>query len=99
MNPPEAEPLHHPSMKDEDLRTGLICFLNIERPCGADCMSWDECPDGPDYKDKQWAHCLLLVNAHRTGKHLRHAGVSAVIQAIDRPPERRTDKSNSVLPP
>jgi hypothetical protein len=33
-------------------------------------MAFDVPPDGPDYKDKQWAHCALLVNAHRAGKHL-----------------------------
>lgn len=49
---------------------GLMCFLNMERPCGADCMAFDAVPEGADYKDKQWANCMLLVNAHRGGKHL-----------------------------
>lgn len=28
-------------------------------------------PDGEDYRgESQWAHCLLLVSAHRASKHL-----------------------------
>jgi hypothetical protein len=49
---------------------GLTCFLNMERACGPDCMAFDAAPEGPDYKDRQWANCMLLVNAHRGGKHL-----------------------------
>jgi hypothetical protein len=56
---PEALPLN-----------GLICFLSNDRPCGPDCMAFDAAPEGADYKDKQWANCMLLVNAHRAGKHL-----------------------------
>jgi hypothetical protein len=48
----------------------LYCFLNKERPCGADCMAFEAAPVGEDYRDKQWGNCLLLVNAHRAGKHL-----------------------------
>jgi hypothetical protein len=50
--------------------TGLYCFLNDARPCSAECMAYDAAPVGDDYKDKQWANCMLLVNAHRGGKHL-----------------------------
>jgi hypothetical protein len=56
-------------MKDDD-PGGLICFLNIDRPCEPSCMAWVKPPDGPDYQDQQWANCYLLVNAHRGGKHL-----------------------------
>ena len=49
---------------------GLLCFMNAERPCGPDCMAYEQAPLQPDYQDKQWANCLLLVNAHRVGKHL-----------------------------
>jgi len=67
---PVVEPvLHHPTLKEPDPE-GLICFLNDARPCGADCMAYIERPDGPDYVDQQWANCMLLVNAHRGGKHL-----------------------------
>ena len=48
----------------------LLCWLNGDRVCGPDCMAYETAPDGPDYQDKQWANCMLLVNAHRVGKHL-----------------------------
>lgn len=71
MNRPVAHPrLHHPTLKEADLADGLLCFMNSERPCGPDCMAYELAPPGPDYQDKQWANCLLLVNAHRAGKHL-----------------------------
>lgn len=50
--------------------TGLYCFLDDARPCSAECMAYDAAPEGADYRDKQWANCMLLVNAHRGGKHL-----------------------------
>lgn len=47
------------------------CFLNQDRVCGADCMAFlPTAPQGVAYIGQQWAHCLLLVNAERTGKHL-----------------------------
>ena len=48
----------------------LFCFLDHERICGADCMSFVGPPDGPDFKDQAWSRCLLLIAAHRAGKHL-----------------------------
>lgn len=49
---------------------GLRCFKSQSRACGPDCMAYIRTPPGPDYVDQQWANCMLLVNAHRTGKHL-----------------------------
>lgn len=51
-------------------KTGLFCFQNDARPCAADCAAFIDAPDHADYKDQQWARCLVLVNQHRTGKHL-----------------------------
>ena len=48
----------------------LVCFKDKTRVCGPDCMAYIAAPTGPDYTDQQWARCLLLVNTHRTGKHL-----------------------------
>lgn len=62
-------PDHHPNILATD-HNGLFCFLNAQRPCGPDCMAFVAPLDGPDYKDQQWANCLLLTNAHRGGKHL-----------------------------
>lgn len=50
---------------------GPLCFINNTRVCGPDCMAFlPQAPSGDDYKGEQWAHCHLLVNAHRSGKHL-----------------------------
>jgi hypothetical protein len=66
---PLAEPPHAPSLKEDD-PNGLICFLNIDRPCEPTCMAWIRPPAGPDFQDQQFSNCMLLVNAHRAGKHL-----------------------------
>lgn len=56
--------------KDIEAPDGLYCFLNPERACGADCMAYETPPNYKDFIGKQWARCVLLVNAHRVGKHL-----------------------------
>ena len=58
----------HPT--PEKPATGLVCFVDQKRLCGPDCMAWDNPPEGPDFQDRQWANCMLLVSAHRGGKHL-----------------------------
>lgn len=69
-SPPDTPFIHHPDMKDDKPeKNGLVCFLNMDRPCGADCMAWQERPEGKDYVG-QWADCMLLVNLHRGAKHL-----------------------------
>lgn len=58
-------------MSDEEKGNGLFCFLDQGRPCGPECMAYlTHPPSGPDFQGQQFANCLLLVNAHRTGKHL-----------------------------
>lgn len=71
MTAPPPRTIHHPTLKEDDApEKGLVCFLDMKRPCGPDCMAWEKRPEGPDFQDKQWANCMLLVNAHRGGKHL-----------------------------
>ncbi len=49
----------------------LFCFLAAERLCGPDCMAYLATPPTEaSYVGQQWAHCHLLVNAERSGKHL-----------------------------
>lgn len=49
----------------------LYCFKDAARPCAAECMAYmTYVPEGDDYKGQQWAHCRLLVDSHRTAKHL-----------------------------
>ena len=50
---------------------GLACFMNQDRICGADCMAFlPQVPEGITFQGEQWAHCHLLVNADRAGRHL-----------------------------
>lgn len=45
--------------------------MSQTRVCGPDCMAYlPQVPEGKDFTGEQWAHCMLLVNAHRAGKHL-----------------------------
>ena len=48
----------------------LYCYRDGSRVCNASCMAYISPPEGSDYKDANWACCLLLVAAHKTGKHL-----------------------------
>lgn len=51
--------------------SGLFCFISPERLCDSDCMAFlPVMPEGADYQGQQWSKCLLLVNAHKAGKHL-----------------------------
>jgi hypothetical protein len=64
------EPLiHQPDMKDNDRRNGLQCFLNMERECGPDCMSYTTKPsESPDLNSQQ-RNCVLIVGLERLGRH------------------------------
>jgi hypothetical protein len=33
-------------------------------------MAYAEPPEGPDYQGRQSSNCIILVNAHRGGKHI-----------------------------
>jgi hypothetical protein len=59
-------------MSDEKEETsGLTCFLSENRVCGADCMAYLTAPPaGKDFQGQQFAHCMVLVNIQRAGKHL-----------------------------
>lgn len=65
-NPTHADELD----ANEIAKNGLMCFKDADRPCGADCMAFADAPEGPDFQGRQWANCMVLVNAHRTAKHL-----------------------------
>lgn len=62
---------YHPDQKPMGKDNGLMCFKDMTRPCGADCMAFQlERPQGPDYKNQQWANCMILTNQHKSAKHL-----------------------------
>lgn len=47
------------------------CFINQDRVCGPDCMAFLTVPPtGNAYQGENWAHCMVLVNLDRTGRHL-----------------------------
>ncbi len=66
------------------------CFLAQERECGPDCMAYLATPpEGAAYTGQQWARCLLLVNAERSGKHLIVlADIGSKLVALRRQQER-----------
>ena len=69
----DDEQVHHPDIKiDPDNRNGLMCWLNMDRHCGADCMAYANPPlaKGQDYEGKQFAHCIILASMHQESKHV-----------------------------
>lgn len=52
-------------------KTGLYCFIDSARPCGAECMAYlSTRPEGRDYEGQQWAKCGILVSLHKGAKHV-----------------------------
>jgi hypothetical protein len=91
---------NNPLQQPERRPSGLICFLNNERECGPDCMAFDYAPQSEDYKDKQWANCMLLVNAHRGGKHLvMLASIGAELQKKVKTEAADRARTNQPPPP
>ena len=66
----EVEFIESPDELDDDPDTnGLTCFLDSDRVCGADCMSYSTfASESPMLNDEQ-KHCTLLVAAERLGRH------------------------------
>lgn len=76
----------------------LICYRDAHRVCGPDCMAFITPPQGPDYIGQQWARCMLLVNTHRTGKHLVILA-DAVSQQTKKAAVALADAARSAQPP
>jgi hypothetical protein len=78
--------------------TDLFCFLSEGRQCSADCMAWfPSVPEGSDYRAPdghpyQWARCMVLVNMHKTGKHLVH--IASTMRSLSSSP---APNANEVL--
>jgi hypothetical protein len=57
-----------PESVPDDETSGLVCFMNSERPCGPDCMAYMSRPsDSP--LDPQQRHCVVLVGVERLSRH------------------------------
>jgi hypothetical protein len=63
------EQAYHPNQSEG--ASGPGCFIDQHRICGPDCMAYlPQKPEGKAYIGEQWAHCHLLVNADRAGRHI-----------------------------
>lgn len=66
-----AEQVYHPNHVPKSEGSGLFCYRDAMRPCGPDCVAYlAQKPVGVYYEGEQWAHCHLLVNEDRKGRHL-----------------------------
>lgn len=54
-----------PNMRPED--TGLMCFMDAARPCGAECMAFTMSEKSPALSLQQ-SSCVLLVGVERMGR-------------------------------
>jgi hypothetical protein len=78
--------------------SGLFCFIDQNRACNADCMAYlIHKPEGLDY-EAQWAECMLLVNAHRLGKHT--VALTAIVDgAVKKWKTQAADQQRAPAPP
>lgn len=58
-----------PETLDDNVRNGLICFMDMDRQCGADCMAYQTLPSESVYLNDDQKHCTLLVAAERLGRY------------------------------
>ena len=71
MNEDEDRPFIEPpkELDDDPDKNGLICFINMDRPCGADCMAYTTAEGESPYLNRQQNHCALIVGIERLGRH------------------------------
>lgn len=64
---PYIEP---PEELDDDAeKNGLICFMNPDRSCGADCMAYTTFASESPYLNDQQKHCVAIVGVERLGRY------------------------------
>jgi len=63
--------IHSPNIIDDDVRNGLMCFMDGNRPCGPECMAY--LGFGQEVQTQhlsvQQSQCLLLVGVERLSRH------------------------------
>lgn len=73
MNDEDGESIPHieePDEMDDDAEiNGLVCFMNMDRPCGSDCMAYTTHGSESKYLNDQQAHCVAIVGIERLGRH------------------------------
>lgn len=98
----DNERAYHPDMKEDTPENGLICFLNHERPCGADCMAFTtDKPASQEYVG-QWSNCRVLTSLHQGAKHLTilaHAGGQLVKGQVDNNRRNQSTPPAPYVPP
>ena len=47
----------------------LLCWLNPDRICGADCQAYTTLPAESNILNEQQKHCVLLVALERLGRY------------------------------
>lgn len=77
-----------PDLKADDKASGLMCFLDDTRECGADCMAYLPEPADPTVTSlgPQQKNCILIVSVERLGRY------SAGVVSILRKGQERTEK-------
>jgi hypothetical protein len=68
-------------LDDDPDKNGLICFLNTDRQCGADCMAYTTIASESPYLNEQQKHCVLIVGAERLGRH--SGGILSLLKKTD----------------
>jgi hypothetical protein len=56
-------------LDDDPEKNGLVCFLNMERPCGPDCMAYTTFASESPHLNEQQKHCTLIVGVERLGRY------------------------------
>lgn len=57
-----------PNELDDDPRNGLICFLNMDRQCGPDCMAYTTFGSEAPQLNEQQKHCTIIVSVERVAR-------------------------------
>lgn len=82
-------------LDDDPELNGLTCFLNSDRVCGPDCMSYSTfASESPMLNDEQ-KHCTLLVAAERLG---RYSGIIIKTLRNEQQDRARSSEESPVKP-
>lgn len=69
-------------MGDDRRPDELMCFMNMERICGPDCVSFRTIPDENVQLDSNQQHCILLSSVERAGRSLNI--IAGLINNVDK---------------
>jgi hypothetical protein len=79
-------------LDDDHERNGLVCFMNMDRQCGADCMAYTTHPSESKYLNDQQGHCVAIVGVERLGRY-----VGGVLSLLSK--KNADDARSRVQPP